>query len=209
MKELEIISQIPILEIIFDYLDYNSRQQLHIVCKPINEIIYKNLFLLTQLCENKISKFNILVGNIKLFEYYKNNYNIPWDIVIDKSCYYNNLELIEWCYTKKLIEFQPMHMNNAAKYGHLDIIKYYHENNHICTEDAMDFAAEYGHLKIVKYLYENRKEGCTRNAMNHAMNNRHYDVTLFLYIYKNNESTIDIKEYIIIMIYFYIMKFVQ
>ena len=31
--------------------------------------------------------------------------------------------------------------------------------------DAMDNAARQGYLEIVKYLHENRMEGCTTNAM--------------------------------------------
>ena len=32
----------------------------------------------------------------------------------------------------------------------------------------MNYAARYGHLDVVKWLHENRREGCTENAMNCA-----------------------------------------
>lgn len=37
-----------------------------------------------------------------------------------------------------------------------------------CSTNAMDYAAMYGHLEIVKWLHENRTEGCTTNAMDSA-----------------------------------------
>ena len=53
-------------------------------------------------------------------------------------------------------------MDWAAKYGHLEIVKWLHVNRtEGCTKNAMDLAAENGHLEVVKWLHENRTEGCT------------------------------------------------
>ena len=57
-------------------------------------------------------------------------------------------------------------MNFAAKRGHLNIIKFLHENRtEGCTTDALDNAAIFGCIVIVKYLLMNRKEGFTENAI--------------------------------------------
>jgi ankyrin repeat protein len=47
-------------------------------------------------------------------------------------------------------------MNLAAEKGHLEVIKWLHENrDEGCTSDAMDWAAKNGHQEVVKYLREN------------------------------------------------------
>ncbi len=40
----------------------------------------------------------------------------------------------------------------------------------------MDWAAENGHLEIVKWLHQNRNEGCTSNVMNGAAGKEHLEV---------------------------------
>ena len=65
-------------------------------------------------------------------------------------------------------------MNWATRNGHLEIVKFLHENRkERCTVDAMNGAAENGHLETVKVLHENRKEGCTADAMDWAAQDGH------------------------------------
>ena len=53
-------------------------------------------------------------------------------------------------------------MDYASQNGHLNVVKFLHENrNEGCTTCAMDYASENGHLDVVKFLHENRTEGCT------------------------------------------------
>lgn len=73
-------------------------------------------------------------------------------------------------------------MNYAAANGHLDIVKWLHENGtEGCTTDAMNQAAANGHLEVVKWLHENRKEGCTVVAMDYASANGHFEVVKWLF----------------------------
>ena len=69
----------------------------------------------------------------------------------------------------------------AAKKGHLEIVKWLHENRtEGCTTAAMNCAARNGHLEVVKWLHENRTEGCTEWAMDLAAENGHLDVVKWL-----------------------------
>jgi len=70
------------------------------------------------------------------------------------------------CVTNKKYNKEIHTWNWAAKNGHLEVVKWLHENRKEgSTTKAMDFAAEYGHLEILKFLHENRKEGCTERAI--------------------------------------------
>ncbi len=45
----------------------------------------------------------------------------------------------------------------------------------------MNLAAANGHIEVVKWLHENRKEGCTEHAMKWAAQNGHFEVVKFLH----------------------------
>jgi hypothetical protein len=50
-----------------------------------------------------------------------------------------------------------------------------------CTTLAMDSACSYGHLDVVKWLHNNRTEGCTTRAMDWACEDGHLDVVKWLH----------------------------
>mmetsp|Transcript_17703 Transcript_17703/g.28787 ORF Transcript_17703/g.28787 Transcript_17703/m.28787 type:complete len:112 (+) Transcript_17703:153-488(+) len=59
-------------------------------------------------------------------------------------------------------------MDNAAKEGHLAVVKWLHKNRQECTTQAMNLSAWNGHLHVVEWLHANRSEGCTTWGMNMA-----------------------------------------
>ena len=94
-----------------------------------------------------------------------------------------NLEIVKWLfhyYNGTPAETFSEGMDYAAAHGHLEIIKFFHENNVNCSTDAMDFAADKGHLEILKWLYQNRGEGCTKDAMNDAVCNSNFKIVKWL-----------------------------
>ncbi|POM58815.1 Hypothetical protein PHPALM_36489 [Phytophthora palmivora] len=73
-------------------------------------------------------------------------------------------------------------MDNAAKNGYLDVVKWLHVNRtEGCTVDAMNEAAASGHLHVVRWLQQNRHEGCTAIALTRALMHAHFEVVLFLH----------------------------
>ena len=77
----------------------------------------------------------------------------------------------------------------AAKSGHLEVVKFLHENRKEgCTTSAMNLAAGNGHLNVVKFLHENRKEGCTYGAMFWAKKNGHFDIVSYIEHFKTQEK---------------------
>ncbi|EGG18578.1 hypothetical protein DFA_04072 [Cavenderia fasciculata] len=73
-------------------------------------------------------------------------------------------------------------MDVVAKNGHLDVIKFLHENrSEGCTLNAMNDAASNGHLDIIKFLHFNRTEGCSTHAMIFASYKGDYDIVEWLH----------------------------
>ena len=94
---------------------------------------------------------------------------------------YGRLSILKYCNEKKF-RFGGGAMDNAARQGHLEIVKWLHENrSEGCTTWAIDMAAYNGHLEVVKWLHENRTEGCTTDAMDHAAWMGHLEVVKFLH----------------------------
>lgn len=57
-------------------------------------------------------------------------------------------------------------VDHAAAGGHLETIKWLHENRREgCTRYALTDAAGNGHMETVRWLHRNRDEGCGRRAM--------------------------------------------
>ncbi|KAL7751662.1 hypothetical protein RI367_002661 [Sorochytrium milnesiophthora] len=75
-----------------------------------------------------------------------------------------------------------MLVDDAAKFGRLEVVRYLHENGYgACTTRAMDSAAMYGHLSVVRFLNEHWTEGCTTWAMDLAAERGHYAIVRYLH----------------------------
>ncbi|KAJ3399043.1 hypothetical protein HDV05_002096 [Chytridiales sp. JEL 0842] len=77
--------------------------------------------------------------------------------------------------------FSEQEMDIAARDGHLDIVKFLHENrDEGCSSYAMDTAAMNDELEVLKFLHENRDEGCTPDALSYSAASGYLDVVKFL-----------------------------
>jgi hypothetical protein len=93
-----------------------------------------------------------------------------------------HLEVVKWLHDNRSEGCTTRAMDDAAYNGHLDVIKWLHCNRtEGCSKDAMDWAARYGHLDVVKWLHANRSEGCTKYAIDSAESFLHLDVVKWLY----------------------------
>ena len=73
-------------------------------------------------------------------------------------------------------------MDSAAKYGHLHIIKWLHENTSVgCSTWAFDYACMYNHFEVAKWLYHNRTEGATCYSMDWACYKGNFKIVKWLF----------------------------
>jgi Ankyrin repeats (3 copies) len=105
----------------------------------------------------------------------------------DRHCLWNcakngHLNVLKYCqeHINSITEYDCI-LDEAAYYGHLDLVKYLHSIGSKCTKWAMDWSALDGYLEVVQFLHFDRQEGCTQNAMNWAAEKGHLDVVKFLY----------------------------
>ena len=100
-----------------------------------------------------------------------------------------HLEVIKWLHENTNQNCTIWAMNRAAEFGRLEVVKWLHVNRtEGCSVDAMDKAAVNGHLEVVKWLHVNRTEGCSVDAMNWAVWNDDLEVSEWLYINWNSKS---------------------
>ena len=117
--------------------------------------------------------------------YHTEDHKLVKKFLLTSRIFHNqiNLKSYQLFYLLKKCDYS---INNAAKRGHLEVIKWLHYNrSEGCTTKAlslkaMDLAAENGHLEVVKWLHHNRSEGCTTDAMNRAAKYGHLEVVKFL-----------------------------
>ena len=83
--------------------------------------------------------------------------------------------------------FSEEAIDNAAKKGHVEVLKWLHENrSEGCSELAMNRAAN---LTILQFLHENRTEGCTEEAMGNAAFNGDLDMVKWLHQHRTEGCT--------------------
>ena len=117
---------------------------------------------------------------MKFIEYLKSCEYYMYNISITFVVKYNRLDLLEIIYreTNDFLKNDVV-IDEAAKYGNLEAVKFLTELGASCSKAAMDGAAEYYHLDVVKYLHLNRSEGCDW-ALEIASIKGHFEIVKYL-----------------------------
>ena len=113
-----------------------------------------------------------LTNKLELLKWIREEKKCEWDWrTINEAAHKGNLEMVKYCVANKCPVYERA-CGCAALEGHLEILKYLHEEVKAPWDfRTADWAAENGHLHILEYLVERKYDqfdvsACTRAAMN-------------------------------------------
>ena len=137
-----------------------------------------------------LTKLIVSVGNLNALKIYR-KYKCPWigEQICSESAFNGHLDCLKYAHENGC-KWDENTCINAAKNGHLECLKYAHENGCLWNEGICYYAANYGHLECLKYAHEN---GCPwdKCTCNYAALNGH--LNCLKYAHKNgcpwDEST--------------------
>ena len=92
----------------------------------------------------------------------------------------NKLELLKWAREEKKCEWEYSTIDAAASQGNLEMVKYCVANECPVDEDACAHAAENGHLECIKYLHEEVKASWDSWTAAWAAHNGHLHILEYL-----------------------------
>ena len=92
----------------------------------------------------------------------------------------NKLELLKWAREEKKCEWNECTIGAAAYHGNLKMVKYCVANECPVDEEACACAAKYGHLECLKYLHEEAKAPWDSLTASLAAENGHLHILEYL-----------------------------
>ena len=92
----------------------------------------------------------------------------------------NKLELLKWAREEKKCEWDEGTINEAADHGNLEMVKYCVANECPMSERACAFAAKNGHLECLKYVHEEAKAPWDSRTAEWAAENGHLHILEYL-----------------------------
>ncbi|KAE9103941.1 hypothetical protein PF007_g14218 [Phytophthora fragariae] len=101
---------------------------------------------------------------------------------IDGAAAHGHLDIVRWLHENRTEGCSTAAMDLASRNGHLEMVQWLHHNrSERCTTEAMDGTASGGHLDVLQWLHEHRNEGCTTKAMDGAASGGHLDIVKWLH----------------------------
>jgi hypothetical protein len=142
-----------------------------------NKSLWSYLFLQTFFCR-RVAETN----KLELLKWAREEKKCEWDEdTINAAAKQGNLEMIKYCVANEC----PIGTGacaNAASGGHLECLKYLHEEVKApWTYHTASYAAENGHLHILKYLFERKYDKYDAYACYYAAVNGHLDCLQYLH----------------------------
>ena len=91
-----------------------------------------------------------------------------------------HLEVVKWLHENRTEGCTTDAIDRAAAGGHLEVIKLLHQYGACGTSKALENASKYGHLEVVRYLVENNMCLYTIKAIIHAASKAYIEVFDYL-----------------------------
>ena len=121
-------------------------------------------------------------NKLELLKWAREEKECEWDYVpINVAAQKGNLEMVKYCVANQC-PIDTVACANAAGHGHLECLKYLHEEVKAPWDaDTGIWAAENGHLHILEYLVERKYDKYTTGACAYAAKNGHLECLKYLH----------------------------
>jgi hypothetical protein len=121
-------------------------------------------------------------NKLELLKWAREEKKCEWDGgTINTAAHHGNLEMLKYCIAKECPIVWRACMN-AARNGHLECLKYLHEEAKASWDSrTASYAAENGHLHILKYLVEREYKYYNPDVCRSAAEQGHLDCLKFLH----------------------------
>jgi len=121
-------------------------------------------------------------NKFELLKWAREEKECEWDeATIDAAAFQGNLEMVKYCVANEC-PINEWACSRAASGGHLECLKYLHEEAKAPWEShTAECAAESGHLHILEYLVERKFDQYNVFACEYAAENGHLDCLKYLH----------------------------
>jgi hypothetical protein len=99
---------------------------------------------------------------------------------MDLAAKYGHLEVVKWLY-KKGERFTPKSLDSAIKDGHLEVVKWLYKKGERFTPKSLDSAIKDGNLENLKLIYNKYRGSVTIDHMSYAAKFNHLEVLKWLW----------------------------
>jgi hypothetical protein len=146
------------------------------------ELAWENRSFWCSMSERKFCLNVAKTNKLELLKWIREEKKCEWDnVTIGGAAVLGNLEIVKYCVANGC-PFTADACWYAAKNGHLECLKYLHEEVQVpWNSDTATSAAENGHLHILEYLVERKYDEFSGWACWNAAENGHLDCLKFLH----------------------------
>ena len=123
-----------------------------------------------------------LTNKLELLKWIREEKKCEWDgKTINRAAHHGNLEMVKYCVANEC-PIDRCACTNAASGGHLEVLKYLHEEAKVPWGwMTANFAAQNGHLHILEYLVERKFDKYNEEACYRAAKYGHLDCLKYLH----------------------------
>ncbi|EFA83675.1 hypothetical protein PPL_02741 [Heterostelium album PN500] len=132
---------------------------------------------------NRMLETAAKTGNLEVLHLLSDDKDVRWESPMDAAIEGGQLNVVKWMNEKYPNEkLSPRRIEEAAKRGHLEMLKWIYENRtERCESDVMDDVVKNGFFETLKWLDQNTTQQCTANSLPFVIKQGNLELLQFLH----------------------------